>query len=411
MFDVIIVGAGPVGLHLGVLLLQEGLSVRILEQRTEPRNHSRAIGIHPPALAAMALAGVEAAMLAEGVQIRSGLARSCGAEVARLPFAGSRPFVLTLKQARTEAILAARVGELHPGAVVRGFCVDSVRDGGTFVTLSGSHLGGPSGAGEPGAGPDGAEEPRTGAPGAGEPAAGEHRGRRREHFQARLVVGADGAHSAVRRLLGIPTSGRDYPDTYLMGDFPDDGSDGPEAVLYLEPGGIVESFPLPGGLRRWVVHTDALLRDADAGALAALIRERTGVAVNDGANSMLSAFGVRTRMARRMVRGRVALVGDAAHEISPIGGQGMNLGWLDAAALAPIIVAALNGSTTGPQLVDFERTRMRAARTAARQAHLNMALGRKAPPSFLQIRNATFRHILGLVHPLRELVARRFTMQ
>ena len=402
MFDVIIVGAGPVGLHLGVLLLQEGLSLCILEQRTEPRNHSRAIGIHPPALTTMALARVEAAMLAEGVQIRSGRARSCGAEVARLPFAGSRPFVLTLKQARTEAILAARIGELQPGAVVRGFCVDSLRDGGTFVTLSGSHAGGPAG-GEP----HGAGEPRPGLPGAGEFGAGGQR----EHFQARLVVGADGAHSAVRRLLGIPTSGRDYPDTYLMGDFPDDGSDGPEAVLYLEPGGIVESFPLPGRLRRWVAHTDSLLRDADAAELAALIRERTGVAVNADANSMLSAFGVRTRLAGRMVKGRVALVGDAAHEISPIGGQGMNLGWLDAAALAPIVVTAVNGGNVGTQLAAFERTRMRAARAAARRAHLNMALGRKAPPSFLRIRNAAFRHLFGLVHPVRDLVARRFTMQ
>lgn len=59
---------------------------------------------------------------------------------------------------------------------------------------------------------------------------------------------------------------------------------------------------------------------------------------------MISAFGVTSRMVSRMIHGRVALIGDAAHEISPIGGQGMNLGWLDAVALAPIISEALRTS-------------------------------------------------------------------
>lgn len=378
MFDVLVVGAGPVGLYLGALLLQEGLSVRILEQRAESSPHSRAIGIHPPALAALDRAGVAAAMAAEGVHILDGIARSGGREVARLSFGQANPawpFVLALKQARTEAILEARVRELDPDAVVRGFCVTSLNDGGTSVTVSGTHGG----------------------------------GGRNVHFQGRLVVGADGARSTVRRLLGIPTGGRDHPDRYLMGDFPDTGSDGSAAVLHLEPGGIVESFPLPGRLRRWVVHTDELLQGATAEDLAGLIFTRTGAAVAADDNSMLSAFGVRTRMARAMVRGRVALVGDAAHEISPIGGQGMNLGWLDAAELAPIMAAALQGNPTGSALRGFERTRMQAARAAARQAWLNMALGRPAPASYLDVRHAGVGVAFRLA-PVRELVARRFTM-
>lgn len=385
MFDVAIVGAGPVGLYLGALLLQEGLSVRILEQRTTPNPQSRAIGIHPPALTALGRAGVAAGMAAEGVQISRGIARSAGREVARLSFthpSAQYPFVLTLPQVRTEALLEARVRELDPAAVVRGFCLHSMHDAGPFVTLAGSL------------------------------AAVERQGtvERQEVCQARLVVGADGAHSVLRRLLGIPTSGRDYPDTYLMGDFPDTGTDGHAAVLHLEPGGIVESFPLPGGLRRWVVHTDSLHEHASAGDLAGIVRYRTGVVLEAGANSMLSAFGVRVRMARRMVQGRAALVGDAAHEISPIGGQGMNLGWLDAAALAPVIAAALQGKPTGPRLEGFERTRMAAARAASRQAWLNMALGRAVPPSFLAMQHAVLRPAFRL-DGVRKLAARRFTMQ
>ena len=402
MFEVIIVGAGPVGLYLGALLLQEGLSVRILDQRSEPSPYSRAIGIHPPALAALERAGVACAMVAEGVQIPLGIARSGGREVGRLSFAqvcAQHPFVLTLEQVRTEAILAARVQELDPSALERGICVNSLRDAGDFVTLTGHRVAGKQ-----------HESGKQQASGEQhEPAEQHEQAPRQEVFQAKLVIGADGARSTVRRLLGIATSGRNHPDTYLMGDFPDVGIDGPTAILYLEPGGIVESFPLPGGLRRWVAHTDSLLADASAADLAALIQERTGVELAPGANSMLSAFAVRSRMARGMVKGRAALVGDAAHEVSPIGGQGMNLGWLDASALAPIIVAALRGEVTGERLKLFQHQRTQASRAAARQAWLNMALGRPGMRSYLQLRHAAFRAIIRS-QTVHDVVARRFTM-
>ena len=382
MLDVAIVGAGPVGLLLGALLLQEGLSVRILEQRPERSTHSRAIGIHPPGLAALARVGIAEALTGDGVRITRGLASSGGNPIAGLRFdrlGATHPFILAVPQTRTEELLETRVAGLDPGAVVRGCKVESMHDAGSFVTLTAA------------------------------PTAGAGPGGNGETFSARLVVGADGARSTVRAELGIAAHGRDYPDTYLMGDFPDTGTDGSAAVLYLEPGGIVESFPLPGHLRRWVVHTDALLDGATAGDLAELIRDRTDARVEEDANSMLSAFRVRSRMASRMLSGRAVLVGDAAHEISPIGGQGMNLGWLDAAALAPIMTAALRGEATGLRLQQFEKTRMAAARRAARQAEVNMVLGRPLPASFLNARNTVLGSLVGM-RPLQDLVARRFTM-
>jgi 2-polyprenyl-6-methoxyphenol hydroxylase-like FAD-dependent oxidoreductase len=102
------------------------------------------------------------------------------------------------------------------------------------------------------------------------------------------------------------------------------------------------------------------------------------------------------------------LIGDAAHEVSPIGGQGMTLGWVDAAELAPLLTAAVRGADVG--LAAFDRRRRRAAAVASAQARLNMALGRPLPAPLMRARN---RVLAGLFRSrtLSDAVARRFTMQ
>ncbi|WP_018772887.1 FAD-dependent oxidoreductase [Arthrobacter sp. 131MFCol6.1] len=392
MADVLIIGAGPVGLFMAALLLQDGVEAQVLEQRSAPEPQSRAIGIHPPALAALAGAGVAGDLIAEGVQIRRGMALAGGKCLARMSFAGVSdrfPFVLSLPQARTEAHLERRVNELGDGALHRGVRLTRLSDDGGRVSVEAD-----SGSGT-------------------------------LRYSAPLVIAADGVRSTVRALQGIDLRVKEYPDSYLMGDFADGTGFGPDAALFLSGAGIVESFPLPGRLRRWVVRLGA--GDATAGGpatggpsaghpsadarwLMRCVRERTGLDIDAGTNSMLSRFGVRTRLARRMVAGRVVMIGDAAHEVSPIGGQGMNLGWLDAAALAPIVSAAVRGQEVGGALKTFERTRLRAAARAARQAEINMALGRPLTDRLLALRN---RGIAGVaaVPAVNSLIARRFTMQ
>jgi 2-polyprenyl-6-methoxyphenol hydroxylase-like FAD-dependent oxidoreductase len=142
---------------------------------------------------------------------------------------------------------------------------------------------------------------------------------------------------------------------------------------------------MPDGMRRWVVRLRSVDGEADADGgrdpaelLAALVAERTGNVVPAAALRPASGFGVRRRLARRMTAGRVLLIGDAAHEISPIGGQGMNLGWLDADALAPILVDAARsgGVPDAGRLAAWERERRTSARRAAVQSEINTALGR-----------------------------------
>jgi 2-polyprenyl-6-methoxyphenol hydroxylase-like FAD-dependent oxidoreductase len=374
--DVVIVGAGPVGLFMGVLLLRRGHQVRILERRSCRSNRSRAIGIHPPALAKLADAGVADQLITSGIRIKRGVAYSRRRPVAELAFDGDAdfPFILAVPQMVTEEVLELAVRNLDAEAIVRGADVQEVAEDLDRVRILANC-------------PDGVQE-----------------------FSSRLVMAADGAHSTLRRHFLPRLPARSYPDCYIMGDFPDSTGHGSDAVLYLEPEGIVESFPLPRGLRRWVVRLGAPEKGPTAEGLADLVLARTGEVLDVSGLSMLSAFEVRSRLAQRMVHGRVVLLGDAAHEISPIGGQGMNLGWLDAAALAPIVDASLRGADVGRDLAYFEKSRRKAALRASRQAGLNMALGRPLPPQAMSARNAVFAGALE-VPAISGLVERRFTMR
>jgi 2-polyprenyl-6-methoxyphenol hydroxylase-like FAD-dependent oxidoreductase len=402
MRDVVIGGGGPVGMFAACLLAVRGLDVEVLEQRTSPSMRSRAIGIHPPSLHALASIGVADAILARAVRIGDGEVHCDGRRLGRLSFekaARRYPFVVALPQYETEALLRARFDELSPGAFRGGVSVTDVRDRGDHIEVRAADGG---------------------------------------TVIARYVIAADGARSRMREAAGIGWRELGRPDTYLMADYPDSGAGGEAgagaaggagargagdvagvaaaggspaatAVLYFERGGVVESFPLPGNRRRWVAMTDGLLADASSRDLAGVIRSRTRVDLPTSSDAP-SPFAVQQRLADRFVARRLVLIGDAAHEISPIGGQGMNLGWLDAVALVPALEQALREpEAAAPVLARFDRRRRRAARMAARQAGFNMAMGRPAAGARLAVRNGLVR-VLALP-PARAVLARAFTMR
>jgi 2-polyprenyl-6-methoxyphenol hydroxylase-like FAD-dependent oxidoreductase len=121
-----------------------------------------------------------------------------------------------------------------------------------------------------------------------------------------------------------------------------------------------------------------------------------------------STFRAEHRVARTLAMGRVALAGDAALVVSPIGGQGMNLGWLGASQLARTISTSLRdpGGAENVLAADAAR-RLRTARTVARRAELNMWLGR--PTRRPEPRDRLIRMLLR--RPSRNAMARAFSMR
>lgn len=400
MRDVLVVGAGPVGLYLGVLLADAGLDVAVWERRTEPTGSSRAIGIHAPALRALEAADLTTAVLDAAVLVRRGVARSRGRVLGDVSFDSADPrypFVAAVPQSVTEALLVDRLRRVAPAALVTGVQLGDLR---MVEPAHGRRAPLLHAVGH-------ASVSTAGARAVAVPAA------RLVEETARFVVGADGARSTVRSLLGIVAPLHRYPDTYVMGDFTDSTGAGSDAEVYLEPAGVVESFPLPSLRRRFVVRTRSLVTGPRPEQLAAVVTHRTGLRPDPATCTMISAFTVQRRLAEQMVSGHAALVGDAAHEISPIGGQGMTLGWLDAAALAPILVRALRtdqpDDAVHTALADFDRTRSASARRAARQAHVNMALGRPVGGLPLVLRDLALQ--AALATPVSSALAAAYSMR
>lgn len=369
MPDVAVVGAGPVGTLLAGELARRGVDVALLERRAEAGEGSRAIGVHSPVLAALEASGVTERLLASAVRVSRGDARADGRTLGTVRFDRLRrrfPFVAALPQAATEEALAAGAPAPRRGVEVTGVSRGPV---GVRVRIAGA-----------------------------------------DDVEAPIVVVAAGWRS--RDLVYRPGAVRvrPYADRYLMADVADDADSG-VAVISVDHAGVLESFPLPGGHRRFVAW-DAQSFDASPERQAARLRATLEARGLDAAASRVSSatsFAVRRAVAASMRRGRVFVIGDTAHEVSPIGGQGMNLGLLDAATLAPLLAEWVrSGSEPEAALARWERRRLASARTAAALATLNTSLGRPLGPTAHAARTAALR--IALLPPGARLLAHAYSM-
>ena len=163
---------------------------------------------------------------------------------------------------------------------------------------------------------------------------------------ARLLVGADGSDSLVRKLAGIPVRGRDYGQLGIVCAVRPERHHRDIAWQVARPAGPLAFLPLPDGLcsivwsteREHAEHLLALDDDAFRGELEAAFEGRLGAIEWAGPRA---GFPLRALRATTYAAPRVALAGDAAHTIHPLAGQGVNLGILDAAVLAEVAAEAV----------------------------------------------------------------------
>lgn len=381
--DVIVVGAGPVGLTLAAELARHEVRCRILEKAAAPSIYCRALGVTPRTLEVYEDMGVARSMIDAGlwlgglcVAVDGAPARTIVTDFSDLPYG-----TLGIPQPVTERILADHLAGFGI-AVERGVAVNGLVQAGEKVRLD---L----------AGPDGRED----------------------FAHARFVVGCDGAHSFVRHALGIPFEGEAFPYPFMLGDvhlaFPGDLKPARGIALRLmrlREGTAPDLFiaiPLPEhGRYRVSMLAPESLAAAGSGEAHGIQSERPGPTLADlqqvadriapeqmvvGDLRWSSQFRISMRLAARYREGQVFLAGDACHIHPPTGGQGMNTGIQDAYNLAWKLALVMRGKAPAALLDSYEAERRPVAqdviaRTVAESVNIGASGGARDRLADTQIR-------------------------
>ncbi|MEI6211948.1 MAG: NAD(P)/FAD-dependent oxidoreductase [bacterium] len=375
--DVVIVGAGPTGLFLANLLGQAGRSVILLEKRTAQTIPSMAIGVMPPSLQMFEAIGLAAPMIQTGCQVTRAVVHDQDAILGALDLSTLPPpysFVLSIPQGELMRLLRERLADYPSVQILDGHEVSAVDQTADAITVHAIHT-------------------DTGG---------------RAEIIAAFAAACDGNKSRMRALLGIARAGDLYPVSFIMGDFPETTTWTHEAHLFFTPEGSVESFPLPGPRRRWIVRASGTERDTNT--MVQRIHAIAGVRLDPAQEVWHSSFTPERQLAATFFSGRAVLCGDAAHVMSPIGGQGMNTGLADVWMLANILKGLLQTQVPHEPLFARYAAKRRVAFTvAANRAARGMWLGTRTGRIASALRALVLRYVL-LGSPLARFLPRHFAM-
>jgi HAD superfamily hydrolase (TIGR01490 family) len=302
---ILIVGAGPAGLVCAIQLARAGIPFRLIEEKDRIDSRSKALSINSATLELFADLGVIEAIMALARVNETIRIHWKGSPLHEISLAGvpsDYPYFATLPQYETEAILRARLKELGGSAETRAALV-GLRPESDRVFAEIQLAGG-----------------------------------EREIAAFDFVLGCDGSRSSVRELSDIPFEGDDYDMHFIMCDAELTWSGAKDALHYwVEEESFAIVIPLTESLHRIVIKVSGPL-DPDRVWTRADFHERLAdMGLGDvtlGEPAWTNQARFYNRLAAEFQRGRVFLVGDAAHLFSPIGGQGMNTGVQDAYNLA-----------------------------------------------------------------------------
>ena len=232
-------------------------------------------------------------------------------------------------------------------------------------------------------------------------------------LHGQIVIGADGRHSLCRAAAGIATDQHQYPQTAMTLCMSHTRPHRDTSTEFHTPSGPFTLVPLPGNRSSlvWVLNPDA------AGELAGLDDLALGDAIEKASHSILGKlqvepsrgmFPLSVSIARHFARDRIALVGEAAHVLPPIGAQGLNLGLRDAATIAELVVAAHRaGRDIGEADVTLHYDRMRRVDVESRSFAVDL-LNRSLLSDLLPVQGARGLglYLLDRIGPLRRAVMR-----
>lgn len=352
---VLIVGAGPVGLSLAHFLARRGVAVQVFEAESELARDMRASTFHPPTLDMLADDGVADALVAQGhiadrwQYLRVDTGDAAVFDVGVLADLTAYPFRLQCEQFRLTALLGERLAR-HPAA--------ALSFGSRLVGVTQTE--------------------------AGVVAAIELNGQVTNH-RGSYLVGADGAKSAVRRLLGQDLKGSTYEKTNItvVIDFPfEEHLSNMLFVNYVWTADSHYSLMRVQGAWR-TGFSPAAGQSAEAAAAEANIQRHLQKILATGAPYRIvhaGAYTVHRRIVDSFRHGRVLLAGDAAHLNSPSGGMGMNSGIHDAHVLADALASVWHGGDDRALDAYAETRRHVALEDVQAQADVNYRRHRETDP-------------------------------
>jgi 3-(3-hydroxy-phenyl)propionate hydroxylase len=376
--DVLIVGAGPTGLTVANILGQAGLRTLVADRDESTVDEPRAVSIDDEALRVMQSVGLADAVMDTvlpnyGTRYRS----PWGSE-----FAVVRPMTREYGFPRRSAFHQPVLESILLDGLSRFPSVE-VKFGHECVALD-EQIG---------------RGPEVTFNTAGRPVT----------VSARFVIGADGASSTVRRLLGVDLRGSSFSQRWLVVDAASDHDDSFDTVAYCDHRRAAISLPGPRGTRRWEVLLNAdetELVVTDPGWIGPVISRLGADPPEKIVRSAVYSF--HARIAERWRNGSFFLAGDAAHLTPPYAGQGMNSGIRDASNLSWKLIATINGRMTAQALDSYETERKHHAES---MIDLALAVGRVMTPktAIRSYGNAMMFHAATMIPPVKKyLLEMRF---
>jgi 2-polyprenyl-6-methoxyphenol hydroxylase-like FAD-dependent oxidoreductase len=336
--DVLVVGAGPVGLTAACELVRQGARVRLVDVLPEPTTQSRAVIVHARTQEHLAAMGVLDTLAAEavtitGIEMCSGDEKAVRLRASTLGIDSRYPRALDVPQPRTERVLADLAARL--GIVVeRGVeLADLTQDGaGVVATLASAA------------------------------------GTTTDRYA--WVVGADGGHSRVRAAVGDRIEGVFHGEHFLFADVAAATSRTPDTIrMFAGREGVAGAFPMPEGRTRFLIQVAAPGPGAEPtlDQVQRLVDDRMGDGWRLSDPRWLVWFEIHHGQVERYRHGRVLLAGDAAHVHSPAGGQGMNTGMQDAVNLAWKLALVSTGRADDALLDSYHAERYPVGAAVVRQ--------------------------------------------